>query len=667
MNQDDLTRINKQYMKNIVFLIFILLSNLHINCQENTIAYPGVNGIFIHTGMEIPNGQSIEFYIIDRRDDIGKWETIAKLKFPETQKQFSEDYQKTNILFPYIMEKVDLESIYKVLSEVSTWADSSAYYITGKSIAVMLAARNMFYDSDVQQHVYYQYRVTQFDISGKLVTQTVSNKVKFPGFTDMNNIQVNNIIHDEKGVNIRWIAQRSESPYTATLYHFKDGQPELDTTRVNFYKTEDKIVYLAKISNFSDQQYFIIPFDMYGNQGEPSGIAYVEKIQPEINYFTNLKAVPNKNQMQVDLSWKIINYDDLKYIDILRSEDFRGEFKQISTVASNVSSYSDMNVDPDKIYYYRLRAQLTFSDQEVTTTRFFGYGHQKQSPIPPEIKGVDSDEKSITLEINSNEQFLTGIRVYRKRADIDGDPSTITDLIPLVNETTQFVDTSSLEGGHYYQYFAKSENNSGLESEFSRPVRIQSQQRVELLPITGFTNFVYLESEVNLYWDHVMENQSQMLGYSLYRKKDIGAWEPIIQPDSLFSLNRYIDQNIERGSRYEYKICPVDFMLREGVCSYTQAYVNPESKRVGPGVVLWDIEEGIFIQFSKVIDDKLDKFRIYRYQRGQNVKMIKELPLVSNEYLDKSAKKGLLYFYYITTVSVDGIESMPGEESGIRR
>ncbi|HEB62737.1 MAG TPA: fibronectin type III domain-containing protein [Bacteroidetes bacterium] len=650
-------------MKHIISLLFIFLS-FHLFSQTQQFAFAGKNGIFVHLGINIPNGRETDYFNIERKTENGEWQAIAKIKFPVNIENFKRDYNIYKKLFPYINTSVNIDDLYGKLSRSNTVRDT----LVARDINLMalrLAAGNVFYDQNIDKYVLYQYRVTEFKIDGSH-TQMISDIENYPGISSYSPIKVLLFSRTDSTDYIKWRSVNGENPYWVALYHYDNKNAVFDDTPISHYSVNDTVYYFTEIKKSKFKQYFIIPFDYYGNQGKPSEIAYLQKIKPAVNYFSNISAKRSDDRLQINLKWELKNIDDIKEIDILRSDDFNGQYKKISTVTNQTNSFTDIAVEPDRIYYYQLSALLTFSNQRVKTIRFHGFGFEKQAPVPPYIDVFSNNEKAIGFKLSgSGERFLRGVRVYRKMQNTNLAPQLISDLIELKADTAIFVDTTSLEGGFMYEYYAKSENTSHLESDFSQPVIVQSMSKIYFVPVTGLSDIVYNNSEIHLFWDDIKSEIPQIVGYRLYRKKEPGEWENLLKPDSLFVLNRYVDKGLEPGE-YEYKICPLDFMFREGAGSVIKVNIQQKSRFTGPDLVLTATDKGIQIKPSKIAIKNVKAYKIFKYQRGKDPKFIKELPVSTESYIDKKVKKGKLYFYFIILTDNQGKESLPGREAGLR-
>ena len=141
--------------------------------------------------------------------------------------------------------------------------------------------------------------------------------------------------------------------------------------------------------------------------------------------------------------------------------------------------------------------------------------------------------------------------------------------------------------------------------------------------------------------------------------------------DSLLSgsVNRFADTTAIEGNIYEYAVKDCDFFGGESRMSMTARAEIPASQPIQPAAVRAMVRSsGILVQWDKTSQRNLREYRIYRYQRHLRPLLISaRKPNEALEILDRSARKGNLYFYFVTAVNVRGIESERSSEVGIRR
>ncbi len=76
-------------------------------------------------------------------------------------------------------------------------------------------------------------------------------------------------------------------------------------------------------------------------------------------------------------------------------------------------------------------------------------------------------------------------------------------------------------------------------------------------------------------------------------------------------------------------------------------------------------DNGVYLTWGETVYPDIASIRIYRYQRGSTPSLIKTLSPEILEYVDPDIQSGKLYFYYLTSVNKEGIESGRSEEIGV--
>jgi fibronectin type 3 domain-containing protein len=79
------------------------------------------------------------------------------------------------------------------------------------------------------------------------------------------------------------------------------------------------------------------------------------------------------------------------------------------------------------------------------------------------------------------------------------------------------------------------------------------------------------------------------------------------------------------------------------------------------------VDEGVYLTWATVIFSGIQSIKLYRYERGQPASLIASLPADAEEYMDEGAGQDTVYFYYLTTINQEGLESAASEEVGVVR
>ncbi len=146
-------------------------------------------------------------------------------------------------------------------------------------------------------------------------------------------------------------------------------------------------VYIGKtgpnVTTFNDsglasgQTYYyrVCAFQQAGDSAftEPASV-----LMPGLPAPTGLIATPVSGT-QIDLTWNDVATDELGY-KIERFQGATGPFVQVARVGANVTSYSDMSVNPGVNYYYRVRAydatrDSSYSNEDWAVTPGYDYSN----------------------------------------------------------------------------------------------------------------------------------------------------------------------------------------------------------------------------------------------------------------------------------------------------
>jgi len=124
----------------------------------------------------------------------------------------------------------------------------------------------------------------------------------------------------------------------------------------------------------------------------------------------------------------------------------------------------------------------------------------------------------------------------------------------------------------------------------------------------------------------------------------------------------YIDKGLKDGTTYYYSVVSVNFKGVEGdilaVVKATTKYKpmpprNLSARPTGAGqlTIYW---------FPSLTADVV-KYRIYRGDTPNSMSMVGEVPSSQLQFTDKGLEPGKTYYYYVTAVDKDGLESKPSK------
>lgn len=646
--------------------------------QNSDFARQGPSGIFVGLGKNIPNGIKISHYKIERSENGGTWKLlVVECKTPATFEEFLVKAENNNILFPgnAVPARDQLEKLWQKAGTAGVFGTEDAW---GLTLAVRMAFCVIYYDKDISENIKYSYRVTSFDLSGAQLEQSISDAVSWPLVPVFDTITLVDYTRSAKLFSMKWRSAGKHPADDFRVYCFENEKPKMLTGNTIIYTKKDTTWYLyqdqsPEITGMKELICFLVPMDIYWSMGKSTPVTQIGSTDFNSVYFTQTKAVKEPGKLGITLSWKISNYDPLKYYEVYRSLVFGRNFERITTLGPADTTFTDPNVVPDKIYYYYLQACGSQDFQRTHSNIFFDYGMDPGIPVTPSIYQATGVKNGTEIRVLLNDVNMAGIRVFRSNG-ISDSLYALGDLVRNDSNSVVFRDTSNaLNGYNYYSYAVRSESTSHKLSELSNIVSIRPLKPT--FPETPSSFHAYPEDKkIKLFWDNGGTERRNIQGYKLSRREETGnlndtkAYIDLPGSEGLLFANYYTDSTAEAGKTYSYNLQAVD--IYQGISKYSAnlAIAIPVDLPIPPtDLKAVNTPDGIVLEWGPAVFDNLDMYRIYRYQRGNIPEVIKLVGKNVITFTDSSALKDQLYFYYLTTVDKAGHESVPCREAGILR
>jgi len=318
-----------------------------------------------------------------------------------------------------------------------------------------------------------------------------------------------------------------------------------------------------KVQRKTDQGDFVdiatLPADTvsYTDNGVTSGKVYTYRVlwsdstktwrvyTDEVSTTTTSVVAPNSltvtpvTSTRIDLSW---TYPDSKgYETAIERRTSNGEWKHIATVGRGINNYSDEGLNPNTIYYYRIKAvsgtqvsSRTYPDNNV------GIGAYALLKGPENLYGYAASETRIVLFWDDCENETS--YVIERKTDGE-DTFNVVGYIPA--NSTSWSDWGVTRDTRYiYRIKAVSGANS---SAYSQEVAITSTYLDAPRNLTVSTTS---GNEVTLSWD---DNSGRETGFEIWRRDEKSdTWELIESTGR--NVNSYTDSGISTGNRYYYRV-----------------------------------------------------------------------------------------------------------------
>jgi hypothetical protein len=406
-------------------------------------------------------------------------------------------------------------------------------------------------------------------------------------------------------------------------------------------------------------QYAFIPYTPDGKKGSAGEPVFAATKVFTAYFFGNTGARPDATSQGVRLYWRLSSIDNIKAIQVFKSENMEGPFSLLSTLPSTDTGYTDEAIAPDKIYYYKLSARNFITLETFESAAFFDRGMPVQKPLAPVLQSVAQTAKGITAEVHTYEPYLASVKLYRKK---DGDSTyQFVATQPGADSIVYFTDSAALAlAGSNYTYAARAENLGMMLSELSNEIQLYIG-KVSADDYAGTFNAVYDNTLIYLYWENPDATQFKI------QRIEEGARKPEWLNDGQgFSGSRFTDTAISPGRSYEYLLFPISETGETGK-GISATVSTPEDELITNGTLQGlATDKGIVLQWGAIIDSRIAKQKLYRYQPGVAPVVIATTELSTDNYTDTSAKSGEIYRYFLVGIDKQNKEGKAGNEIAVR-
>ncbi len=671
MNKMRLSVIHKRELPklSLIIALFLLLSSVVRGQEQIRTAQPAPKGILVFAGMELADGNRVDYYSVERSYDQRRWEIITEMRSPSVWDEFYDAYRLWVPDFGFqgepgpaeLMEGWQKCIMAGVIDSMGYWASATG---------IRLAAGLTFYDQAVERErkVWYRSRAVK---NGKIMTENISVPVQWPLMPQFDHVTLSERNVDKNLYYLKWQSQGDNpAPYFTIRYYEGDQLHEAKGTTAS-YRIGDITYYIFQDSTgqlTQQRQYFLNPADLYGNSGIATEIELVSRATSSPTFFSNMRAATDTTGYGVLVSWQLQNTDHLKGVKIFRNSSYdEGEYELLATLPPGDNSYTDRMVDPDRMYYYYLE---TLSDQESAQQRsaiVFNSALDRLQPLFPTIHRGDDVPGGVTVRVRATDLNLAGVKIYRNNG-ITPELYPITDILPLTENEVVYSDTSGILSGEFsFLYAATAVNSSSVESALSETLTIYPNIATEP-PAPNTLSATEEDNVVHLVWEDVRSRHMATRGYRLHRR-DLpdGRLAPLLPADSVITAPMFSDMTAEPGSSYEYAVETIDDL--GGVSrQMTAAQLTLRALRLPTPPPLWvTAEEGrVTVQWGESDKRQSLTLSLYRYQRGEEPRLLTRLTDETRSYVDSEVRRGELYFYYSTFTDEKGNVSRRSREAGVR-
>ena len=657
----------------VMLLLISSVSCIQINAQQasnnNAVAASIPKGIFIYLGNHIPKQgyYQIEKEIVGEK----KFTAIGKVTVPQNEQEL----KNRQTQFSPLIENIDPlndNDIHRIWNYINSNSTTDTLHSANLPMMHQLAGTG-FIDDKVEKENSYQYRVSLYNASGDLIKTTETNIVRWPATPSLEKPILKEKSVTGSHVYLEWFVEHQGNLSHFNIYRSIFGKNDFKkiTPERGFNANKDSI-FLVAIDSIGEQaslyEYYAVPADIYGNLGPasdavPAGTVAQNYVPPVLI----LKARSLETNHQVRLNW---NYDQKSYIrsiTIMRSADYDSGYRRIANVPPTDTSYTDIIPQADENYYYYLVIDGPVNNGLRTAKVSVLFSGNKEKPTPPSEIAAQTIKGGVQLYWQCNEPYLKGFYVYRSASTETGFLQ-ISGLVPAGKEIYSFTDTSgTLQGEKVYDYTVKSVNDNDQLSDFSDTVNAVPGISMSLAAPLHL-RYKIENGKIELAWDDMRNTEANLLGYKIYRKLSTEKVYHLLPSDTTNAEQNYFtDSTMETGIAYNYAVSSLDYFGNESAPSYpVNILVKANIPSPPAGLHAGNDQNGVLLSWGELVGDDLLSVKIYRSAPGTTSKLIGTTDISEQTFLDKTAEKGKLYFYQLSSVNKQKQESDKSEKVSIR-
>jgi fibronectin type 3 domain-containing protein len=512
------------------------------------------------------------------------------------------------------------------------------------------------------------YRVSAIDVTGKpeiIYTEAISaiKRAPFPKFN------LNRALIADSLVQFTWsVPLPAANPAVFAAVYKKSATSSKFVAiaeRLIVYKRDDSLhVYFSERVNPGELlTYYMQPYDMAGNRGPGSDpTSHLTKSFKSIATITGLKVQDTTNALY--LKWDALPRQAIYTgIQVLKSRSAQKDFVISDTLPANATSYLDLKVLPNMVYYYQVRPLLVrypgFKMLPTATANGFLQVKNERPSRPSGLKVGQDSTQAIVLSWDKNPE-LDLFAYYVLRGTSDKDLRIVS---PPIRDTVYRDSLKYLSGATAYVYAVQVMNQAQNLSDISLPLGIRPL-KAQYVDAPAGVQCRWADQGVNLQWENTVAVYDNVIGYIVFRRV---KGEPLFKVVSKVQrLPFFKDTLAAPGKAYEYGITSVDAFANQSLLSPLTEFTVPLDSFIAPPADFYLTNKAEGIQLTWPANNKGNNYVIYR--RAAATKNFNKLSEVKSGsfFIDKTAQQGVLYLYKIAAV-LDMTETRAGQEKAIRR
>lgn len=522
----------------------------------------GPKGVFIFLGNDIPSGKTISAYTIERSSDSIHWNRVADITTPNDFKSFKDRFNIVKEYFPSFPVPPD-DKLSLIFQKASATGSVDSLKNMRITFPIRMALGLMYYDTSALKHIKYQYKITAIRQNVPTGISRVTDTISLPFYQKFDSIRISSSSYNKTSISIKWKSVGKNPAPLFMVYKNKYDVPVVARGATSRYNVNDTSFYVYTDSvlvteSGRELQYYILPFDQYGNTGTPSKpyLIPLDGFNKGDFLYAQTDFVPLLSGVRI--SWKFSNPGTLKSVEIYRNESASGGFSKLAVISAADTIYVDNQIWPERTYTYYI--QVMAKDDKRT---------RQSKAMRVTVPGIVMPEKLIApvlhkaelingkpcLVIEVKDTAAAEIRIYRGIADgltdLPGRVKINKRKIVLYTDT-DFDSVSMKE----FKYAVRNEKEGIRVSELSQIMKPEVDTNATDI---GYFMAFQQENKTELYWDNLLKKNTRYSSYSLARKTgQANSRSPLKIIAENLREGYFEDKDAPKGSQYTYELRLLD-------------------------------------------------------------------------------------------------------------
>lgn len=446
-----------------------------------------------------------------------------------------------------------------------------------------------------------------------------------------------------------------------------DFKPVYSTRGMSGNSQNDSVIYYLQDTTALQSvryEYYLTGKDLFGNEGTSS-----DTVTLQVGGFRNINRGFNVRTAAIDggikVYWEPLEQRyALQNILLYRSDNYDSNYQLLATIPVTDTLYVDQSVRAGKNYYYQLLMQGE-SAISFPTARVSGISTGIVNMLPPtQVHAYVKDNLPALDWQHVDSINVAGFYIYRS-FDPNGKLSQVSNFIPYQGpgQTYHYQDSSATIGEVISYYAVTAVSHTQSLSPLSEVVRLSIPRGTkETIASPRQLRFLWLDKEkVSITWYDMDKIMSGVNYYQVYRKsKDEASF-----PQKAFAkveTNEFVD-TLSRAAVFDYAVQVVMDSTRVSPLSSPIQIERIQEKPLAPlKVRLYAADDTqLLIQWDNSAT-LMKAYNIYRSAGKGQPELLKTVPGNQLEYVDTGIKKGNIYYYAVTAIDTNGIESDRSQE-----